>query len=152
MPCNLYGPGDHYNPETSHVIPALMRKMHEAKVQGNDQVEVWGSGNPRREFLYSDDVADALVFLFQHYSDEGPVNIGTGSDITIRELAQILQSVVGFEGSLQFNADRPDGIPRKVLNVEKIHTLGWSAKTGLLEGLQKTYTAYCSGEASQKAA
>ncbi|MHB8621955.1 MAG: GDP-L-fucose synthase [Sulfuricaulis sp.] len=145
MPTNLYGPGDNYDLKNSHVLPALIRKMHEAKEQAAKEVVVWGSGMPKREFLYSDDLADAVVFLMDKYTafDVGEfVNIGVGKEITIHELAEIIADVVGFHGQLTFDRSKPDGTPRKLLDVSRLHALGWQAKTGFHEGIAKAYTDY----------
>jgi len=139
MPTNLYGPCDNYHPQNSHVIPALIRKFHEAKQQGKAEVEIWGTGKPLREFLYVEDLAEALVFLFENYSAEGHVNVGSGVDLSIAELAQTVKDVVGFQGALRFNPDMPDGTPRKIMDVSHINALGWKAKTGLREGLTQAY-------------
>jgi GDP-L-fucose synthase len=142
QPTNLYGPGDNYDLQMSHVIPALLAKMHIAKVNGAADVEVWGSGRPRREFMFVDDLADALVFLMQHYSDESHVNVGTGQDVSVAELAALIKDVVGFEGRLGYNPAQPDGAPRKLLDVSLLTAMGWSAKTGLRQGLVETYAAF----------
>jgi len=142
MPTNLYGPGDNFNLETSHVLPALIRKFHEAKVQGKKTVTVWGTGTPRREFLHVDDLADACLFLMEHYDGVELINIGTGEDVTIRELAEIIGNVVGFSGDLMFDTSKPDGTPRKLLDVSKITNLGWKTKIGLGEGIRETYEWY----------
>lgn len=142
MPTNLYGPGDNFDLETSHVIPALIRKFHEAKAEGKSHVVVWGTGKPRREFLYVDDLADALLFLMEHYNSEEIINVGIGKDITIQELAELIREVVGYEGDIVFDLSKPDGVPRKLLDVSRIHALGWQAKTPLREGLEKTYRWY----------
>lgn len=142
MPTNLYGPGDNFDLTTSHVLPALIRKFHEAKVTGAPSVTVWGSGSPRREFLHVDDLADACVFLMNHYDDEGIVNIGTGEDIPIRELAELIQRVVGFDDSIQWDSSKPDGTPRKLLDVSRLHALGWQHRIPLEEGLRTTYEWY----------
>jgi len=142
MPTNLYGPGDNFDLRTSHVLPALLRKMHEAKVERRDTVEVWGSGTPRREFLFVDDLADAALFLLEHVSEPGPINVGTGEDVTIRDLALLIADVVGFEGDLAFDASKPDGTPRKLLDVSRLRDLGWTAATGLREGIDTTYAWY----------
>ena len=142
MPTNLYGPGDNFDLRTSHVLPALLRKMHEAKVERRDAVEVWGSGTPRREFLFVDDLADAALFLLEHVSEPGPINVGTGEDITIRDLALLIADVVGFEGDLAFDASKPDGTPRKLLDVSRLRDLGWTACTNLRVGIEATYTWY----------
>jgi GDP-L-fucose synthase len=139
MPSNLYGPGDNYHPANSHVPAALIRRFHEAKMKGADEVVVWGTGRPKREFLAADDLADACVFLMKHYSGEAFVNIGTGKEITIAEFARLVAEIVGYRGKLVFDTSRPDGPPRKLLDVSKITALGWTAKTPLREGLQATY-------------
>ena len=139
MPNNVYGPGDRFDAETSHVIPALMLKMHRAAETGAGRVEVWGTGTPRREFLHVDDLADALVFLMRRYSGADHINIGTGSDITIGELARIVARVVGYEGELAFDTSKPDGVPRKLLDGSRIGEMGWRATTGLEDGLAETY-------------
>lgn len=142
MPTNLYGPNDTFDERNSHVIPALLHKFHQAKVEGRDRVTVWGSGLPRREFLYVDDLADALFFLMKNYDDEALINVGVGSDVTIAELALLMKKVVGFKGSLVFDTTKPDGTPQKLLDVTKLQTLGWRARTSLEEGLVKTYDWY----------
>jgi GDP-L-fucose synthase len=145
MPTNLYGPGDNYDLKNSHVLPALIRRMHEAKVQGAKEVVVWGSGAPKREFLYSDDVADACVFLMErcNTADIGEfINIGVGKEITIRELAELIAEIVGFRGKLVFDSSKPDGTPRKLLDVSRFQALGWQAKTGFREGIAKAYADY----------
>ncbi|MGA2598482.1 MAG: GDP-L-fucose synthase [Bryobacteraceae bacterium] len=142
MPTNLYGAGDNFDLENSHVLPALMRKFHEAKIAGAPEVVVWGSGSPRREFLHVDDLADAAVFLMQNYDDPGIVNVGTGSDVTIRELAEIVQRVIGYQGRLVFDTTRPDGTPRKLLDVSKLAALGWQASVKLKDGIARTYEWY----------
>lgn len=142
MPTNLYGPNDNYDLENSHVLPALIRKFHEAKVSGKTEVEIWGSGTPLREFLHVDDLADACYQLMKNYDEEGPVNIGTGTDLSIRELALTVKKIVGFEGELKFDTSKPDGTPRKLLDVSKITTLGWQAQIPLTEGLKSTYAWY----------
>ena len=139
QPTNLYGPGDTYDREASHVIPALMAKTHRAKVTGAAEVEVWGTGQPRREFLHVDDLADALVFLMEHYSDESHVNIGWGNDVTIAELATLISDVVGFKGRLHYATDKPNGTPRKLLDVSLMNRLGWRPAIELREGLADTY-------------
>ncbi len=142
MPTNLYGPGDNFDLENSHVLPALIRKFHEARVNHAKEVVIWGSGTPRREFLHVDDMADASVFLMEHYSADAIVNIGTGADITIRELAEIIQRTVGFEGELVFDTDKPDGTPQKLLDVSRLEQAGWQARIGLEEGITGTYAWY----------
>ena len=139
MPTNLYGPHDNFDLETSHVIPALMRKCHEAKLNGSADMEVWASGKVMREFLHVDDCAAAIVFLLENYSDMEHVNIGTGEDVTITELAETIKTVVGFDGALRFDASKPDGTPQKLLDVTKIRSLGWHHEIGLQEGLAKAY-------------
>jgi len=151
MPTNLYGPGDNFDLENSHVIPALMRKAHEAKVTGAAGMTVWGSGTPRREFCHVDDLAEACVFLMDAYDGADAVNVGVGEDITIRDLATLICEVVGFEGKLSFDASKPDGTPRKVMDVSRIKKLGWSAKIGLKEGLAATYAWFCQCGAAQAA-
>ncbi len=142
MPTNLYGPGDNFDLQSSHVVPALIRKVHDAKVQGHAGVEIWGTGNPRREFLFVDDLADGLVYLMKHYSDDQHVNVGTGEDITIRDLAALIAEVVGFEGEFVFDTGKPDGTPRKLLDVGLMNGLGWQAKTRLRDGLRLTCDWY----------
>lgn len=142
MPTNLYGPGDNFDLRGSHVLPALLRKMVEAKELGHAVVEVWGSGRPLREFLYVDDLADACLFLMRHVSEPGPINIGTGVDLSIRELAELIGDVVGFGGELVFDASKPDGTPRKLMDVSRLRGLGWEAKTGLRRGIEETLAWY----------
>lgn len=145
MPTNLYGPGDNFDLENSHVLPALVRKMYEAKLRCDKEVVVWGTGTPKREFLYSDDLADACVFLMERYNaaEIGEfINIGMGEDVTIRELAELAARVVGFYGNLLFDAGKPDGTPRKLLDVSRLHALGWRHRTGLEEGIGKAYQWY----------
>lgn len=139
MPTNLYGPNDNYNLQGSHVLPALIRKFHEAKLNSEPTVEVWGTGTPRREFLHADDLADACFFLMQQYDGEQFVNIGTGKDLTIRELAELVKETVGFEGEIRWNTDKPDGTPRKLMDASRLHAMGWQHRTELREGLEKTY-------------
>ncbi len=142
MPTNLYGPGDNFDLETSHVIPALLRKIHEAKAAGATKVTLWGSGRPRREFLHVDDCADALVHLMQRYSDETHVNIGCGEDLTIRELAETIARVIGWDGAFAFDPSKPDGTPRKLLDTGLLSRLGWTPSMGLEDGLRQTYAWY----------
>jgi GDP-L-fucose synthase len=142
MPTNLYGPGDNFDLENSHVLPALIRKFHEARAQGAPEVVIWGTGSPRREFLHVDDLADALVLLMQRYSDEAPINVGCGTDVSIAELAALVCEVVGYEGKLAFDTSKPDGTPRKLLDVSKLTALGWAPKIGLREGITGTYRWY----------
>jgi GDP-L-fucose synthase len=139
MPTNLYGPGDNFDPMQSHVIPALIRKYHEAKMNGSAKVVIWGSGTPRREFLYVDDLADACIFLMQQYDSAEIINIGVGEDLSIKELARLIGRITGFEGELVFDPNFPDGPPRKLMDVSRLHDLGWRAKTSFTEGLERTY-------------
>ena len=139
MPTNLYGPNDNFDLKNSHVLPALIRKFHEAKINNSEVVEVWGTGTPLREFLYVDDMADACVFLMENYDGEQHVNIGTGEEVSIRELAETVKEVVGFEGELVFNTEMPDGTPRKLTTVDKLHGLGWKHKVSLNEGIKLAY-------------
>src|SRR5213080_4627916 len=145
MPTNLYGPGDNYHPEYSHVVAALIRRFHEAKAAGISNVVVWGTGTPRREFLYVDDMADACIHLMKTYSDRELVNIGTGQDITIAEFARVVAATVGYTGQISFDTSRPDGTPRKLLDVSRLAKLGWRATTPLHEGLKRAYAAYQAG-------
>ncbi len=153
MPTNLYGPEDNFDLEKSHVLPALLRKMHEAKMRGDESVEIWGSGKPMREFLYSEDMADACVFLMENRDFKDTfsttkeirnthINIGTGEDISIKDLALLIKSIVGFEGNLVFNADKPDGTLKKLTDVSKLHALGWKHKVALEEGIERVYQWY----------
>jgi len=144
MPTNLYGPGDNFDLETSHVLPALIRKFHEAKVADRPFVEIWGTGTPRREFLHVDDLADACLFLMAHYADSEIVNVGVGKDLTVLDLAQMIARVVGFEGDLHFDSDKPDGTPVKLLDVSKLTALGWRTKIPLGEGIKNTCEWYVS--------
>jgi len=139
MPTNLYGPGDNFDLQKSHVLPALIRKFHEAKISGASEVVVWGSGRPRREFLYADDLADAAVFLMNNYEDPELINVGVGDDVTIAELADHVKAAVGYQGNIVYDASKPDGTPRKLLDVSKLHALGWSAKIQLDEGIGLAY-------------
>ena len=146
MPTNLYGPGDNFSLENSHVLPALMRKIHEAKQARSKSVVVWGTGTPRREFLYVDDLADAVVFLTGSYSGAGPINVGVGTDITIRELAELIGTIIGYQGELVFDTTKPDGTPRKLLDVGRLRALGWRASTALETGLRTTYEWFRANE------
>lgn len=139
MPTNLYGPNDNYDLQNSHVLPALLRKFHVAKKTKQPYVEIWGSGTPRREFLHVDDLADACLFLMHHYNEPSLINIGTGEDITIHELALMIKEVTGYEGELHFDRTKPDGTPRKLLDVSKLHAMGWKHKIGLREGIEQVY-------------
>lgn len=142
MPTNLYGPGDNFDLQTSHVLPALIRKFHEAKERGNGAVVVWGTGTPRREFLHVDDLADAALFLMLHYDSEEIINVGVGKDISIRELAELVGEIVGFEGDIVYDTSKPDGTPRKLLDVSRLFAFGWRPKIGLREGITQTYRWY----------
>lgn len=142
MPTNLYGPGDNYDPESSHVAAALIRKAHEAKNSGAQSMQLWGTGEPRREFLHVDDAADALVFLMKHYDAPEPINVGCGTDLTIRELAETIAEVVGFSGELTFDTDKPDGTPRKLMDVSRLKALGWTSSIDLREGLTQAYSDF----------
>jgi GDP-L-fucose synthase len=142
MPCNLYGPGDNFDLNTSHVLPALIRKFHEAKEKTLDSVEIWGTGKPMREFLYVEDLADALVFLSENYSDSEIINVGTGKDISISDLALIISKEVGYRGKIIFNSNYPDGTMRKVMDINKISNMGWKPKHSLSDGITKTYEYY----------
>lgn len=142
MPTNLYGPGDNFDLETSHVLPAMMRKFHDAKSEGRDEVVLWGTGSPMREFLHVDDLASAVATLLERYDDAAPINIGVGEDVTIKELAETVARVVGFEGHLTWDTSKPDGTPRKLLDVSRINSLGWKAAIGLEEGIRSTYAWY----------
>ena len=147
MPTNLYGPNDDFDLVTSHVLAALLRKAHEAKISGAREIVVWGSGKPRREFLHVDDLAAACVFLLQKYDDPEIINIGTGEDVSIRELAELICEIVGFEGELTWDANKPDGTPRKLLDISKIRGLGWSPSISLREGIARTYEWFLKNEA-----
>ena len=139
MPTNLYGYNDNYHPQNSHVLPALIRKFHEAKVNGTAEVTIWGSGSPMREFLFADDLADACYFLMDTYNENNLINIGTGEDLTIKDLALLIKKVIGFEGGLNFDSSKPDGTPRKLMDVTKLHNLGWKHKVDLEQGIQLAY-------------
>jgi len=142
MPTNLYGPGDNFDLQSSHVLPALIRKFHEGKVNHSKQVEVWGSGKPFREFLYVEDMAEACCYLMQHYNDESIINIGTGQDVSIKALAELIKDIIGYEGNIVFDSSKPDGTPKKVTDVTKIKASGWQSTTSLQAGLEKTYAWY----------
>jgi len=148
MPTNLYGPNDNFDLESSHVLPALIRKFHEAKKNRKKSVVLWGTGQPKREFLHVDDLADALLFLMKNYSGSEIINIGVGEDISIKELAHLMKDIVGFEGKIEFDKTRPDGMPRKLLDVSKINRLGWKAKTDLKDGIKETYAWYLRNDVS----
>jgi GDP-L-fucose synthase len=148
MPTNLYGPGDNYHPENSHVLPALIRRFHEAARAGRQEVVAWGTGSPRREFLHVDDLADACAFLLRLADPPDWVNVGTGADVTIKELTELVAATVGFKGRIAWDASKPDGTPRKLLDVSKLVHLGWEAKTGLQQGVKETYTSFLADEAA----
>jgi len=142
MPTNLYGPGDNYDLQQGHVAAALQVKIHRAKQRGDPTVQIWGSGLPRREFLYVDDMADALVFLMKHYSEDSHINVGTGKDLTIRELAELIAGIANYTGTFAYDSSKPDGTPRKVMDVRRLTSLGWTAKTPLRQGLTQAYASY----------
>jgi GDP-L-fucose synthase len=142
MPTNLYGPGDNYDLRNSHVVPALLRKFHEAKINGDARVTCWGSGSPRREFLHVDYLADACIFLMQEYNEKPFVNVGTGVDLTIQALAETIQDIVGFEGELIWDTNKPDGTPRKLMDCSRLHRLGWTHQIQLEAGLKSVYDEY----------
>lgn len=142
MPTNLYGPNDNFSPERAHVLPALLRRFHEAKIANAPSVQVWGTGSPKREFLHVDDLGNAAVFLMEHYDDASIINVGTGEDVSIMQLAELIQKTVGYEGEIAWDSSKPDGTPRKLLDVNKLHALGWKHSIALPEGLQSTYTWY----------
>ena len=150
MPTNMYGPGDNFDLENSHVLPALIRKFHDAKTQGNTSVTLWGTGTPRREFMHSDDLGRACVFLLENYDDEIAVNVGVGEDISIKELAELIRQVVGFEGEIQWDSSKPDGTPRKLLDVTRLESLGWKAQMRLDEGIRKTYQWFIENSSTER--
>jgi GDP-L-fucose synthase len=143
MPTNMYGDNDNFDLQNSHVLPAMIRKFHEAKINNKPYVEIWGSGKPRREFLYSDDLADACIFMMKNHKASGLTNVGVGEDITITNLANLVKKIVGFKGEIKFDTSKPDGTPRKLLDVSKINNLGWTAKVSLEDGIVKAYKWYC---------
>ncbi len=147
MPTNLYGPNDNYHPVNSHVFPAFIRRFHEAKINNAPEVAIWGTGNPLREFLYVDDLADACLFLMEHYSGNETVNVGTGKELSIKELAYLMKKVIGYEGTIDFDTTKPDGTPRKLLDVSKLEKLGWTYKTELEDGIRLAYKYFLSHEA-----
>lgn len=147
MPTNLYGLNDNYHPEYSHVLPALIRRFHEAKTNNDTEINIWGSGTPRREFLYADDLGDACVFLMENYNDRDLINVGTGEDLSIAELAEMIKNVVGFQGKMSFDRSKPDGTPRKLMDVGKLHRMGWHHRTSLREGIEKAYKDFLSKKA-----
>ncbi len=142
MPTNLYGPNDNYDLNNSHVLPALLRKFHEARLEGRQEVVVWGSGSPKREFLHADDLADACLYLMENYSDAGLINIGTGEDLSIKELAELIAKITGFEGKIVWDSSKPDGTPRKLMDVGKLHRQGWHHKIELEEGIRMVYEPF----------
>ena len=146
MPTNLYGINDNYHPQNSHVLPALIRRFHEAKVNNLDNVVIWGTGTPLREFLFSDDLADACVFLMNNYDEKQFVNIGIGEDLSIKDLAELIKEVIGYEGNISFDSSKPDGTPRKLMDVSKLHTLGWKHKINLREGIKLAYADFLKKE------
>lgn len=146
MPANLYGPGDNFDLETSHVLPALIRKFHDAKARDENRVTVWGTGTPRREFLHVDDLADACVFLMKHYDEPSIINVGVGKDTTIRELSGMIKDIVGFSGAVRFDSSKPDGTPQKLLDVSRLRSLGWKPKINLDEGIEMTHKWYVQNE------
>jgi len=148
MPTNLYGPGDNFDLQTSHVLPALIRKFHEAKLNNTSVVVVWGSGTPRREFLHVDDLADALIYLMNNYDSEEIINVGVGQDISIRELAQLVADIVGYDGKIEFDTSKPDGTPRKLMDVSRLSDAGWRARIALRHGIRSTYQWYVENAAS----
>lgn len=152
MPTNLYGPGDTYDLAASHVIPALLMKFHQAKMQQDKVVEIWGSGSALREFLYVEDLADGLIHILQNYADDAPINIGSGEEVTILDLAQMIAEVTGFQGEIITNPKMPEGTPRKILDCSKLHSLGWKASTPLRQGLVRTYAAYVKTQENSRAA
>lgn len=146
MPTNLYGVGDNYHPENSHVLPALIRRFHEAKEQGAPSVKIWGTGTPKREFLFADDLAEACYFLMENYNEKELINVGTGEDLAISALAQLVSEVVGYEGAIVYDTTKPDGTPRKLMDVSKLHGLGWKHSTALKDGIQKAYNDFLHAE------
>jgi GDP-L-fucose synthase len=142
MPTNLYGRGDNFDPQNSHVLPALIRKFHEAKLRGDGEVVIWGTGTPRREFLHADDLADAAVFLMRRYSEEQFINVGSGQDLSIRELAEMVAEAVGYDGTITTDPSKPDGTPRKLMDVSRLHALGWRHRIELREGIARTYASF----------
>ncbi|MEC9408563.1 MAG: GDP-L-fucose synthase [Pseudomonadota bacterium] len=151
MPTNLYGPGDNFNLENSHVLPALLRKFHEAKLNNDPQVVMWGTGSPKREFLHVDDLGDAVVHLTESYSDSEIVNVGVGTDVSIRELAEMIKDVVGYAGEIVNDTSKPDGTPRKLMDVSRLSALGWQAKTSLRDGIESTYAWFLANEQNFRA-
>lgn len=152
MPCNLYGQNDYYDAQRSHVIPALIMKIDQAKKSGNTNIKLWGTGTPLREFLYVDDLAHGLLYLLQNYSEAAPINIGSGTEITIAQLARTIGDIIGYKGTITFNPDMPDGTPRKIMDSSKMRAMGWQPQTTLEDGLHKTYEYYCEQESRKHAA
>jgi GDP-L-fucose synthase len=142
MPTNMYGPGDNFDLENSHVLPAIIRKFHDAKIRGDKEVTLWGSGSPKREFLHADDLGSACLFLLEHYDSDSPINVGVGKDITIHGLAELIQEIVGYSGKIVWDSSKPDGTPQKLLDVSKINQLGWESLIDLRSGLEQTYKWY----------
>lgn len=151
MPTNLYGPGDNFHPENSHVLPALLRRLHTAAIEKTSEVAIWGSGTPRREFLYVDDLAEASLFLLENYDDSETINVGTGADLSVRELAELIADVVGFTGELTQDPSKPDGTPQKLLDVSRLASLGWTASTSLRSGVERTFAWYLQNAADVRA-
>jgi GDP-L-fucose synthase len=151
MPTNLYGPGDNFHPDNSHVMPALIRRMHEAKTQAASSVTIWGTGRPEREFLYVDDLARAIVFLLEHYDSPDTINVGVGEDLSIRALAELVADIIGYEGQLLQDPSKPDGTPKKLLDVSRLTALGWAPQTSLREGVTATYQWYLENESNLRA-
>jgi GDP-L-fucose synthase len=149
MPTNMYGPNDNYNLDTSHVLPALIRKIHEAKTNGEPYITIWGTGKPKREFLHADDLADACFYLMQHYDEPGLVNVGTGEDIEIGELAMMIKEIIGYSGDIRHDLNKPDGTPRKLMDVSKLHSFGWKHKINLRDGIKLVYDEYCQAGSSR---
>jgi GDP-L-fucose synthase len=149
MPTNLYGPGDNFDLTSSHVVPALIAKAHQAKIEGAESLEIWGTGQPKRELLYVDDAADGMVFIMRHYSDEEIINIGVGQDLTIAELAEAVCRATGYHGRIHFDPSKPDGTPRKLVDVSRLYALGWRPKVSLEEGLKRTYRWHLERHATQ---
>jgi GDP-L-fucose synthase len=150
MPTNLYGINDNYHPENSHVLPALIRRFHEAKVSNAASVTIWGSGSPLREFMYADDLADACVYLMHHYDEKGLINIGTGEEVSIKELALMIKDIIGYNGEIQFDTSKPDGTPRKLLDVSKLHSKGWKHNTHLKEGIKRAYEDFLTSKFAER--
>jgi GDP-L-fucose synthase len=150
MPTNMYGPGDNFDLETSHVLPALIRKFHDAKINGDKEVELWGSGSPKREFLHADDLGSACLFLLEHYDSDSPINVGVGKDIAIHGLAELIQEIVGYSGKIVWDTSQPDGTPQKLLDVSRINQIGWKSSIDLRSGLEQTYKWYVESGLAQE--